>query len=298
MFFLPSPLAGEGPGVRGQHNVRHSISIACGAWLFVLLASAATHEPEVVNSIGMHFVPLKAGEFLRGSADEDAEADDDERPQRHVRITRPFALGRYEVSQREYQTVMGENPSWFSATGGGRSSPFSSVDAAAYDDRPVEMVSWEEAVDFCRRLSALPAERAAGRKYRLPTEAEWEYAARAGGSARYGNTDALSPSDAVLLFDAGRPRETSPTRSHAPNAWGLHNMQGNVWEWCSDWYDADYYRVAPTDDPQGPKEGTGRVVRGGDYRSPPQMARAANRDFTRATRRDWGNGIRVVLELP
>ncbi len=284
--------------MRGHHNVRHSFSIACGAWLLALAAGAIAREPKVVNSLGMHFVPLEAGEFLRGSPDDDPQADDDERPQRRVRITRPFAFGRYEVSQREYLAVMGENPSWFSATGGGRSSQPSLGDGAAYDDLPVEMVSWQEAVDFCRRLSELPAERAAGRKYRLPTEAEWEYAARAGGSARYGNADALSPSDAVLLFDPDTPRETSPVRSHAPNAWGLHHMQGNVWEWCSDWYDADYYRVAPTDDPSGPIEGTGRVVRGGDYRSPPQTARSANRDFTRATRRDWGNGIRVVLELP
>ena len=246
----------------------------------------------------MRFVPIAAGEFLRGSADADQSADNDEWPQRRVRITQPFALGRYEVSQREYKIVTGENPSWFSATGGGRNPRLSSVDVAAYDDLPVEMVSWEEAADFCRRLSALPAELAAGRKYRLPTEAEWEYAARAGGSAKYGNTDALSPSDAVLLFNVGPSQETSSVRSHAPNAWGLHNMQGNVWEWCSDWYDADYYAASPTDDPQGPAEGTGRVVRGGDYRSPPQMARCANRDFTRATRRDWGNGIRVVLESP
>lgn len=283
--------------------MRHSISIACGAWLLALAANAIAREPEIINSLGMRFVPIAAGEFLRGSADNDQSADNDERPQRRVRITRPFALGKYEVSQREYKIVTGENPSWFSATGGGRIPRLSAVDVAAYDDLPVEMVSWQEAVDFCRRLSDLPAERAADRKYRLPTEAEWEYAARAGGSARYGNTDAISPSDAVLLFDAGRPRETSPTRSHTPNPWGLHNMQGNVWEWCSDWYDADYYaadsdNTVPIVDPQGPTEGTGRVVRGGDYRSPPQMARCANRDFTRATRRDWGNGIRVVLELP
>jgi len=278
--------------------VRHSFSIACGAWLLALAAGAIAREPEVVNSLGMRFLPLEAGEFLRGSSDDDPQADDDERPRRRVRITRPFAFGRYEVSQREYLAVMGENPSWFSATGGGRNLSHPSADAPAYGDLPVEMVSWQEAVDFCRRLSELPAERAAGRKYRLPTEAEWEYAARAGGLARYGNADALSPSDAVLLFDPDTPRETSPVRSHAPNAWGLHHMQGNVWEWCSDWYDADYYRASPTDDPQGPTEGTGRVVRGGDYRSPPQTARSANRDFTRATRRDWGNGIRVVLEVP
>lgn len=284
--------------MRGQRNLRQLFLISCSAWLLLTATHAAAREPDIVNSLGMCFAPIEAGEFLRGSPDDDPAADADERPRRRIRITRPFAFGRYEVSQREYRSVTGENPSWFSTTGGGRSLPHPSADAAAYDDLPVEMVSWQEAVDFCRRLSELPAERAAGRKYRLPTEAEWEYAARSGGSARYGNTDKLAPSDAVLLFASEQPPETSPVRSHAPNAWGLHNMQGNVWEWCSDWYDADYYRVAPTDDPQGPTEGTGRVVRGGDYRSPPQMARCANRDFTRATRRDWGNGIRVVLELP
>jgi formylglycine-generating enzyme required for sulfatase activity len=255
-------------------------------------ASSAGEPKSITNSLGMTFIELPAGEFLRGSPDDDAEADDDERPQRLVRITRSFALGRCEVSQAEYQRVMGENPSWFSREGGGRGL-VRGIDTSRH---PVEMVSWYDAGEFCRRLAKLPEEQAAGRKYRLPTEAEWEYAACAGGSRRFGAVDEL-PLEAGNFRYGERPPITLPIGSFRANAWGFHDLHGNVWEWCSDWYAADYYSAAPTDDPQGPTDGNGRVVRGGDYLSPPTMTRCANRDFTRPSRRDWGNGLRVVLEL-
>jgi len=247
----------------------------------------------------MQFVRIPAGEFRRGSPAGDPAADADERPPRSVRLTRPFHLGRYEVTQSQYRAVMGENPSWFSPAGGG-SDDVPGVDTSHH---PVEYVTWDEAVEFCRRLSELETERAAGRSYRLPTEAEWEYAARAGTTTRFHTGDDL-PSDAanVRTETDAAPRTTRPVGSYAPNAWGLYDMHGNVWEWCADRYDSDGdAALAPSAadsiavDPAGPPAGTGRVVRGGDYRSDARAARSANRDFTRQSRRDWGNGFRVVL---
>ncbi|MGC3971227.1 MAG: formylglycine-generating enzyme family protein [Pirellulales bacterium] len=259
------------------------------ALVAILVAAGASlaGEPKVVtNSVGMEFVVVSSGEFQRGSSDDDPAADADERPRRLVRITRPFALGRHEVSQEVYERVTGENPSWFAPGGGGREL----VSAELARSLPVEMVSWADAVEFCRRLSELPEERTAGRVYRLPTEAEWEYAATAGGAE-------ASPRSEAEAVDDARPPRTHTVGTSPPNAWGLFDMRGNVWEWCADWYDADYYAVAPMEDPQGPADGNGRVVRGGDYQSPSPMTRPQNRDFTRPSRRDWGNGLRVVLEL-
>jgi len=264
---------------------------ACG------FAAADGAEPRVVkNSLGMEFVAITDGDFLMGSDDGDPMGEADERPPHRVRITRPFLLGVCEVSQHEFAMVMGANPSWFAATGGGRHD-VAGIDTSRF---PVDMITWLEADEFCRRLSALPAEKAAGRRYRLPTEAEWEYAARAGATTKSAGGARLEPAEANVAFEistrnSGSPRRTRPVDAGTPDALGLRNMHGNVWEWCADRYDATYYERSPTDDPPGPAEGTGRVVRGGDYRSPPEFARSTNRDFTRESRRDQGNGLRVVL---
>jgi formylglycine-generating enzyme required for sulfatase activity len=273
------------------------------------LSVAAADEPRgLTNSLGMRFVRVPAGEFLMGSPDGDEQADDDERPQHAVRIAQAFYLGVYEVTQTEFESVMDENPSWFSRLGGGRDM----VAGRNTERFPVEMVSWDDAARFCRRLAEVDAERVAGRTYRLPTEAEWEYACRAGGTTRFAWADVITSVEANIADPSANPalpQVTRPVGSYLPNAWGLHDMHGNVWEWCSDWYSAEYYesfsvrekvpegrmRDASIIDPLGPAEGNGRVVRGGDYRFDASQARSANRDFTRPTRRDWGNGFRVVL---
>ena len=150
---------------------------------------------------GMEFVRVPAGAFLMGSTSE--EADDDERPLTRVRISRWFELGKHEVTQPEWETVMGSNPSRFDQCGG---------------DCPVEQVSWDDVQEFIGKLNAAVGEV----RYRLPTEAEWEYAARVGtGGDRYGEG-----------FDGS----THPVGQKAPNAFGLHDMLGNVWEWVQDWY--------------------------------------------------------------
>jgi eukaryotic-like serine/threonine-protein kinase len=142
----------------------------------------------------------------------------------------------YEVTQGEYERVMGTNPSHFKG-----------------DPRlPVETVSWQDAMTFCERLSALPAERSAGRVYRLPTEAEWEYACRAGSTTIYSFGDSEGSLGDYAWYDSNSGSKTHPVGQKRPNAWGLYDMHGNVWEWCSDWYDGSYYASSPVDDPTGP----------------------------------------------
>jgi formylglycine-generating enzyme required for sulfatase activity len=182
-----------------------------------------------------------------------------EGPQHEVEISKPFYLGVYEVTQAEYEQVMGTNPSCFSPTGN-RKEQVAGQDTSRF---PVELVSWIDAVKFCKKLSELPEEKRAGRVYRLPTEAEWEYACRGGASLKpchFG--DSLSSTQANFGGNLGR---TTRVGSYPANAFGLCDMHGNVWEWCADWYDGDYYKVSPRKDPKGPATGRNRVLRGGAW---------------------------------
>jgi len=208
----------------------------------------------ITNSVGMEFTQIPAGEFSMGMPDRGEENPPDV-PEHQVRITTPFYLGKYEITQRQYSTVMNSNPSWHQLSGGGEHE-IDAVDTSSY---PVEMVSWEDATEFCHRLSDLPEEQAAGRHYRLPTEAEWEYACRGGKS------DPLEPEN--IPFPDITPQDQKPivvkdVGSYSPNEFGLFDMRENVWEWCADWYSRDYYKQSPRDDPQGPASGLFRVVRG------------------------------------
>jgi len=174
-----------------------------------------------------------------------------------VVLTRGFFLAETECTQGQWEAVMGGNPSNFKGV-----------------DRPVEQVSWSEAVEYCRELTTKQrAERILpeGWEWRLPTEAEWEYAARAGTTgARHGELNAIA------WYDGNSGNQTRPVKQKAPNAWGLHDMIGNVWEWCSDWY-GDYPTRSVTD-PTGPSSGSNRVGRGGSWRAGARNARSADRD--------------------
>ena len=201
---------------------------------------------------GMEFVWVPAGEFRMGSTS--SEAFGDEQPVTRVRISRGFWLGKHEVTQSEWQAVMGTNPSSFSGCG----------------RCPVERVSWDDAQGFIRQLNG----RAGGSRYRLPTEAEWEYAARAGTSGdRYGNLDAIA------WYGDNSGNRTQPVGRKAPNAWGLHDMLGNVREWVQDWY-GDYPGGSATD-PRGPGSGSIRVLRGGSWDDSAGYCRASYRSGTR-----------------
>ena len=234
---------------------------------------------DIVTSIGMTLVEIPAGEFMMGSPD--SGSDDNEKPQHRVRITKPFYLGVTEVMQAQYEKVMGKNPSYFKES---------------HPDAPVENVSWADAREFCRKLSELAAEREAGRRYRLPTEAQWEYACRAGSPEKYCYGDGES-----RLGDYAWYMENSDGRTHqvgqkTANAWGLYDMHGNVWEWCADWYDSDeYYANSPMDDPTGPKVASERVSRGGGWYYSARNCRSAGRAGSTPGGRSDSLGLRVCL---
>jgi formylglycine-generating enzyme required for sulfatase activity len=232
-----------------------------------------------------------------------------EGPPHEVEITRPFYLGVYEVTQGQFRKVMGYNPSHYSKDGTpepdtqwtyGAAKPAGGKEAVKgmdSDEFPVENVSWDEAVAFCKKLSELPAEKKAGRVYRLPTEAEWEYACRGGASSyqkfHYGNS--LS---AALANCQAKLERTCKVGSYKPNSFGLYDMHGNVAEWCSDWYGLDYYGKSPAKDPTGPATGQERVYRGGAH---PETTRECQSGYRRAQLpiiRFVTVGIRVALVAP
>jgi formylglycine-generating enzyme required for sulfatase activity len=247
----------------------------------------------VVNSVGVSLALLPAGNFKMGSAPSEAERGDDEGPQHEVTITKPLYMGIHPITQRQYELVMGFNPCYFrGAKGGG-------------PDFPVENVSWHEADEFCKKLSELPAEKEEGRVYRLPTEAEWEYACRAGQATPFSYGMAISSHEAN--FNGHYPygqasrgpylERTSQVGSYPPNHFGLYDMHGNVWEWCSDYYDRYFYRHSPRFDPQGPPTGTLRVVRGGSCYNIGRFCRSAYRFGIIPENRDLDVGLRVVMEM-
>ena len=234
--------------------------------------------PVITNSIGMKLVQIPAGESWLGSDQADPDARDDEKPPHQVWITRHFYLGIHQVTQQQYRRVMGHNPSHFTGE----------------PERPVDSVSWDDAQEFCRRLSSLDEEKAAGRVYRLPTEAEWEYACRAAGASRYGFGDSTEQLGDYAWIAGNSAGATHPVGRKKPNAWGVHDMHGNVWEWCADGYDANYYATCPPEDPAGPDSASERVLRGGAWSSWPVYARSAHRYRSTPENRDHNYGFRVV----
>jgi formylglycine-generating enzyme required for sulfatase activity len=269
-------------------------------------APAPPAAPSHTNSIGMELVLIPAGKFVMGSPRDEKYHQPDESPQHEVEISQVFYLGAYEVTQAQYRKVMGTNPSLYSATGDARHE----VKGMATDDFPVEQVNWMDAQRFCARLSALPREKAAGLVYRLPTEAEWEYACRAGSKTPFHTGTALTTEQAN--FD-GRTQYLHVTRgtwlgrttkvgSYPPNAWGLYDMHGNVSEWCQDWFGREYYKSGITEDPPGPAIDAipvrRRVARGGSWVDPIWNCRAAARLAGEPDYRNYRYGLRVACTIP
>jgi len=220
----------------------------------------------------MQFVSIPPGEFMMG----DTAGRSDEKPVHKVTITKPFYLGKYEVTQAQWQTVMGSNPSKFK-------SP----------TNPVEQVSWNDAQGFLGKLKATFSKK--GMLLGLPTEAEWEYACRAGTRTRYSFGNA-----AGLLGEYGWFNGNSGGKTHAfgqkrPNPLGLYDMHGSVWEWCSDWHANSFYAQSPSVDPVGPPTGSFRVVRGGAWRDRPTRCRSAKRGDSSPGPRFGLIGIRIAL---
>lgn len=284
---------------------KHIIAIvALGMTMAVALGPhlALADQPKIImNSIGMKLTGIPAGTFMMGSPRDEEERDDKE--ERHeVEITKPFYMGVCEVTQSQYAAVVGENKSAFKDL----------------RDNPVENVEWKKAIVFCERLSSRPEEKSAGRKYRLPTEAEWEYACRAGTRTAFYFGNSLSSREGNFNgnYPAGKApkgrylRRPVKVASYKPNAFGLYDMHGNVNEWCSDWYAPEYYLDSPEKDPLGPPVGvvpTGFnnngnqnyfvVVRGGCWVDDGRACRSAYRFRAMPNTQYRLIGFRVVCEV-
>jgi formylglycine-generating enzyme required for sulfatase activity len=209
------------------------------------------------NTIDTEFILIPAGAFTMCADKNSEEADDDETPPHRVTLSQPFYLGKYPVTQAEWEAVMGSNPSQFKGRG-----------------NPVENVSWNDVQTFIQGLNA----KEGTDKYRLPTEAEWEYAARAGTKSAYSFGDDAGQSGQYAWYQDNSCNQTHPVGQKPPNPWGLYDMHGNVCEWVKDWYDKSYYRRSPATDPAGPSSGDFRVLRGGSWHDSARRLRSANRN--------------------
>ncbi len=304
-------------------------------------AKATGGTRQIVNSIGMKLTLVPSGEFMMGSSGESVQesvaffkknyderfltADDyiHEYPQHRVRITRPFYLGTYHVTRGQFRQFVkdsgyksdaekGEMPGaldWdpdkkdfvFNDKYSWRNTGF-----AQTDEHPVVNISWNDAAAFCKWLSGKE-----GKTYRLPTEAEWEYACRAGTTTRYYSGDdpetlatVGNVADAAFkakIADWGHAIKandgcvfTAPVGKYKPNAFGLYDMHGNAWQWCADWYAKDYYAKSPVDDPKRPDTGLVRVLRGGSWCDGPNYTRSASREWDKPDDRNDFVGFRVA----
>jgi formylglycine-generating enzyme required for sulfatase activity len=243
-----------------------------------MVAAHSTTPTWLINSVGMRLQPIPAGHFVMGSPPHEEHRSADEGPQHPVHIKQPFLIGVFPVTQQEFEVVMAFNHSPLKQGQGGG------------PEHPVAGVSWKTALEFCTRLSRLPAERRAGRIYQLPTEAEWEYACRAGTTTPFAFGPSLSARQAnfngSFAYGEAGPgpflARTTRVGSYAPNDWGLFDMHGNVWEWCNGYYyDDEHYRTCPRrpDDDflPGGQPADPRVVRGGSWNSKGWKCRSADR---------------------
>jgi formylglycine-generating enzyme required for sulfatase activity len=226
-----------------------------------------------INSIGMEFVLVPEGSFRMGGDKKLEQAEDHENPRHIVKFSKAFYMGKYEVTQLQWSEIMNNNPSKF-------------ID----DLRPVEHVSWNDVQVFIQKLNT----KEETNKYRLPTEAEWEYSARAGSQSSY-----TFGSDTNILSQYAWYRNNSGGKTHPvgqlkPNAWGLYDMHGNVHEWCQDWFDRKYYSQSPSNDPLGPSTGLAKALRGGDWGSEDWYCRCASRSLSSLDRRSDRLGFRLV----
>jgi formylglycine-generating enzyme required for sulfatase activity len=224
----------------------------------------------------LDLVSIPAGEFMMGSPDSDKDADTDEKPQHRVRITKPFYMGKYLISQEQWEAVMGRNPSKFKGP-----------------KNPVEQVSWEDCQKFLGKLNAKVGSGAG--KFQLPSEAQWEHACRAGSKTRYCFGDDASKLGDYAWYEKNSDDKTHPAGEKKPNTWGLYDVHGNVWEWCQDCYEDGYYKESPADDPTGAATGSGRVIRGGSWCGPAGACRPAYRGGILPGIRSDLQGFRVSL---
>lgn len=238
-------------------------------WICFSAFTKAQSEPEITNSLGMKLKLIPAGSFRMGSE----KFEENEKPVHEVTISKAFYIGIYEVTQAQYLAVMGENPGKFKGP-----------------DHPADQISWNDAVKFCKMLS-----QKTGKTYRLPTEAEWEYACRAGTTTEFywGDSDV----GIYEWYSKNSGATTHPVGQKKPNPWGLYDMSGNVYEWVNDSYASDYYSQSPAKDPKGPETGNERVFRCGSWAYGSNDLRSAARGHGTQDHKYSNSGFRIVLEI-
>ena len=226
-----------------------------------------------VNGVSFDMIHVEGGTFMMGALPDDKEASRDEKPAHSVTLS-SFSIGETEVTQELWEAVMGTNPSEFEGD----------------SQRPVESVTWDDCQDFIAELNCIT-----GKKFRLPTEAEWEYAARGGNKSKgykYSGSNILKK---VAWFYDNGDDQTHSVKQKQANELGLYDMSDNVWEWCQDWYDANYYSVSPRSNPQGPSNGSYRVVRGGSWYDCARDCRSSIRGSSIPDHRYDILGLRLAL---
>lgn len=247
------------------------------------VAAVPEAQPVPILVYPFRWAWIPPGQFTMGSSHVDPDRSNSEAPQTLVTLSAGFYIGRYEVTQGEYEMLMGSNPSMF----GGDAN------------RPVERVNWQDATNYCGQLTV--RERAAGRlpegwEYRLPTEAQWEYACRAGTTNRFsfGDDPGYTELSRYAWYEVNSGGATHPVGAKSPNPWGLYDMHGNVWEWCLDWY-ADSLPGGSVTDPQGPASGSYRAFRGGGWERRAEFCRSAGRSWFSYNPGEGYIGFRVAL---
>jgi len=276
-------------------KISHKCPVLMYFLMIVLMAvllppASLSREQTYRNSIGMEFVLIPTGSFVMGSPESEKGRDGAGGEIQHtVTLTQSVFMQTTEVTVAQWQSLMGKK--FIGRRKGAK-------------DAPVTKVSWEDSQKFIKKLNAK-----GDGVYRLPTEAEWEYACRAGSRTTYSWGNTIDCSKAMYANKTGKtdtcklyiesltltPKKPAPVKTYAPNPWGLYDMHGNVWEWCQDWFDA--YHGADAKDPQGPSKGTHRVTRGGSWSSTAHGCRSANRAFEHPYSRMPNTGFRVVREV-
>jgi formylglycine-generating enzyme required for sulfatase activity len=304
MLLLPFQLQAEGPVVEKPHtfsagtparasevnanfdvayeHIQKLLNVVCKYHPSEPLCQTTEPQETWTNDFGMTFVLIKPGTFVMGSPEGEAGRGSNE-VQHSVTLTKSYYLQTTEVTQGQWKAVMGSNPSNFSSCG---------------DNCPVEQVSWEDAQEFIEKLNLHET----ANRYQLPTEAQWEYAARAGSTTALANGNLVETScgmdtnlNAMGWYCGNADSKTHPVAQKQANAWGLFDMHGNVWEWCSDWY-GSYPDISVTD-PGGASSGSIRVIRGGSWSNNAQYCRSAERLYDSPGYRFYRIGLRLSRTL-